>query len=144
MDAKGIPTTVFMPCLGKLGDKDSVLKKAMKTLFTNAWANYEIGKSIDENAELAAETAADALADDVEVAEDAPNSEAAPAAETKAEDTKADPKAAAPAGKMDKLKSDVEALEALLESMKGNSDASKHGEMDAQFKSLVGDIQKKK
>ncbi len=147
MDDKGVPTTVFSPVRGKLGGKTSILTKAMKTAFTNSWANFEVGAEIDEKAAEAAEAAADSL-EDVEVADDAsdaPSSEAAPTAETKPEDSKTDAKDAPKAGgKVEKLKTDVEALEALLEAMKGNQDAAKHGEMDAEFKKLVSGIKGEK
>jgi len=144
MDAKGVPTTVFMPALGKLGTKDSLLTKAMKAAFSTKWAGFKVGAEIDEKAEAAAEAAAESLADEIEVAEDdAPGSEAEPTTETKEEApaTKEAPKAEG--SKLDKFKTDVEALEALLEAMKGNQDAAKHGEMDAEFKKLIGGIKGK-
>jgi len=156
MSDKGVPTTVFSPVRGKLGTKTSILTKAMKTAFTNSWANFEVGAEIDEKAAEAAETAADSL-EDIEVANDAsdaPSSEAAPTTEAsetkeapKAEDSKTDATKEAPkagGGKLDKFKTDVEALEALLEAMKGNQDAAKHSEMDAEFKKLVGGIKGEK
>ncbi len=141
MSDKGIPTTVFMPAIGKLHTKDSILNKAMKAMFTSAWAGYKVGAEIDEKAAEAAEDAAEALAD-VEVSEDEATSEAAPTAETKEAPASADAPATAAAPKKgaEKLKSDVEALEALLEAMKGNQDAAKHSEMDAEFKKLVSGI----
>ena len=137
MDAKGVATTVFLPVRGKLGTKTTNLGKAMKAAFTTQWANFEVGADIDEKAAEAAELAAESL-EDVEIADEAETPTSATADTLKpVGDTK-------PVGKLDKLQSDVEKLEALLKSMKDNSDADKHGELDGEFKNLVGEIQKKK
>lgn len=130
LDDKGVPTLCLAPVRGKLHTKTTLLTKAMKTAFTNAYANFEILAEISEEAAAAAEAAAE-----TEV-EEAEGEEVASAA--------ADATPAAPAAdaKVTNLENKTKELEALVEELKSAADKAAfdviNGKITNLFKELTG------
>lgn len=66
LDAKGTSTLCLAPAKGKLDGKLPLLTKAMKTAFTNAYANFKIVDPVSEDQLAAMEAAAEAEGDEAE------------------------------------------------------------------------------
>lgn len=136
------PLLVLAPVKGKALTKEAPFKKAMKAMFTPAWAEYKVGAEIDEATAEAAEAAAEAEQDD---AEDTAAATAAPKADAKA-DTKADAakdsaqakKDAILKGYVDKLNELMPKLKQLMADGKTEEANTVNKEIQAIFKKVQG------
>jgi hypothetical protein len=125
LDDKGVPTLCLAPVRGKLHTKTTLLTKAMKSAFTNAYANFEILAEITEEAAAAAEAAAEAEVEEGE--------EVASAA--------ADATPAAPAdAKVANLENKTKELESLVEQLKSAPDKAAFDVINAQIVKIFGEF----
>lgn len=140
-DDKKMPTLVFCPVKGKALKKETLVEKAMKKVFTPAYAKFKVGAEIDEKAAEAEEAAAEAdedIADD-EVADEAPST-TAETTEKAAPKTKEEAQAAALGGIVAK----IEGLLAQLKAANESGDAAAVAKLDAEVKAEFAKVAPKK